>query len=557
MKISTKLLVPFVALALVMLLTIFFFHNQTGKITNNLRGGATQSYETTVVIYKDSIVNLMKLVLSMGLDPMYGPEPDALRGILDKLKTNKAISAAFFLDTDDKILASLQDTEDINSLGQALPREHEYKISAKKTYFEEIDNTLVYSGPFIDQGDYLGRIQVVFSLDQVAAIKSELNERVDNAEASVREKSILFAVVGSIIVVAMIVVVFFIIRIIVATINLVVDELRIMAMGDSDLTKRLPVTGKDEISVLSHNFNLFVEKLQGIIKEVVSGAQIVDDSSNNLTCLAKDMTKTSTNILTVSDSVSSSSEGMSTTMTTVAGAMDEASSNVNMIATAAVEMSTTVIEISQSSDKANEMTSEAVKQSQKSSGKISTLNETAQAIGSVTEVITEISEQTNLLALNATIEAARAGDAGKGFAVVANEIKELARQTAVATSKIKEQISRIQSATAETASEIQDGMEVIDNVNSLVDNMASAVEEQAATTQQIASSVANASAGILEINDQISETSNVSESISSEIANVSVVAREVTKSSQKVAESAEDLAGAARSLTGLVVRFTV
>ncbi len=39
----------------------------------------------------------------------------------------------------------------------------------------------------------------------------------------------------------------------------------------------------------------------------------------------------------------------------------------------------------------------------------------------------------NLLALNATIEAARAGDAGKGFAVVANEIKHLAKQTALAT----------------------------------------------------------------------------------------------------------------------------
>ncbi|MCP4296379.1 MAG: methyl-accepting chemotaxis protein [Proteobacteria bacterium] len=557
MKISTKLLVPFVGLALIILLTIYFFHNQTGKITHDLRGGATQSYETTMVLYKDSIVNLMNLILSIGLDPMYGPEPDALRGILSKLKTNKAVSAAFFLDTDDKILASLQGTEEINSLGEGLPPEHKYKVLVKKTYFEEIDNALVYSAPFIDQGDYLGRLQVEFSLNQIAAIKSELHERVDNAEASVKKKSILFAMVGCIVVVLMIVVVFFIIRIIVATINLVIDELRIMATGDSDLTKRLPVIGKDEISILSHNFNLFVEKLQGIIKEVVSGAQIVDDSSINLTSLANHMTETSSSILTASDNVSSSSEGMSTTITTVAGAMDEASSNVNMIATAAVEMSSTVVEISQNSDRANEMTTAAVKQSKRSSGKISTLNETALAIGNVTEVITEISEQTNLLALNATIEAARAGEAGKGFAVVAKEIKELARQTAVATGKIKVQISSIQSATAETANEIQDGMEVIDNVNTLVDNMALAVEEQAATTQQIASSVANASAGILEINDQINETSSVSESISSEIANVSIVAREVTESSQRVAESAESLAGAARSLTGLVVRFTV
>ena len=75
------------------------------------------------------------------------------------------------------------------------------------------------------------------------------------------------------------------------------------------------------------------------------------------------------------------------------------------------------------------------------------LGRSANEIGKVVDVIKGIAAQTNLLALNATIEAASAGDAGKGFAVVANEVKELAKQTAGATEKIRGQVEGMQANT--------------------------------------------------------------------------------------------------------------
>ncbi|WP_305782451.1 methyl-accepting chemotaxis protein [Symbioplanes lichenis] len=82
-------------------------------------------------------------------------------------------------------------------------------------------------------------------------------------------------------------------------------------------------------------------------------------------------------------------------------------------------------------------------------------------IGKVVELIATIAKQTNLLALNATIEAARAGEAGRGFAVVASEVKDLANETATATSEIGGQVSGIREGTRSAVSAIEEMQQLI------------------------------------------------------------------------------------------------
>ena len=121
-----------------------------------------------------------------------------------------------------------------------------------------------------------------------------------------------------------------------------------------------------------------------------------------------------------------------------AKASGEASVNVQSVASAAEELSASINDIS----KTGLTHAAAGRQPRRRSGaggrtaRFRDWRKTANRIGEVVELISDIAAQTNLLALNATIEAARAGEAGKGFAVVASEVKSLASQTAKATEEI-------------------------------------------------------------------------------------------------------------------------
>lgn len=124
---------------------------------------------------------------------------------------------------------------------------------------------------------------------------------------------------------------------------------------------------------------------------------------------------------------------------------------VNLAFNAVDQAVTTSEQTSQVTSNAVHVLESAVQTSKDIAARVQTATQTgnelkvqSKSIVDIVVTIRSIADQTNLLALNAAIEAARAGDAGRGFSVVADEVRNLASNTAEATTEIARVVEQTQ-----------------------------------------------------------------------------------------------------------------
>ncbi len=345
--------------------------------------------------------------------------------------------------------------------------------------------------------------------------------------------------------------------IVVNPVNQTMLAIKDIAQGEGDLTKRLNASSRNEIGELSRWFNVFIERLQTIVRKISATSGAIDSSSTLLSRISESLLNDSGATSSMAASVTGASEEMNTNLASVVQSMEDASANAHMVASAAEEINSTIHGISQNAEKARDVSRDAVNQAGEASKNMADLGTAVDKIGKVTETITDISDQTNLLSLNATIEAARAGEAGKGFAVVANEIKELAKQTASATLEIKTLIEAVQNTTGKTGDDITRISEVISGVNETVGSIAVAVEEQTATTSEIATNITQTSESIRIVNETVNQSSALASNIAGDIAQVSTASRNIEDNSRNIEQYAQELMQHSTELNEIVSGFKV
>ena len=217
---------------------------------------------------------------------------------------------------------------------------------------------------------------------------------------------------------------------------------------------------------------------------------------------------------------------------TVAAMSNTTLEDIHAVAAASEELSASIRGVTEQIAATTRIINTASDQAGEADQRILALAAASKRIDEVVGLIAAIAAQTNLLALNATIEAARAGEAGKGFAVVASEVKNLAAQTAKATSEISDQVASIQRETDGAVSAIRTIVATIGDVEGLSRGIAEGVEQQSAATDEIARTVRRVAD---QTADVVARINRVNGSMSSTLAQVTAMTTGVGGTAEMVA----------------------
>ena len=342
-------------------------------------------------------------------------------------------------------------------------------------------------------------------------------------------------------------------------------------VANNDLTSVVELKDKTEVGALAASFNTMTSNLRQLVQEVVHATENLSASAEELASGSEQSTLSAQQVAEAIEQIAQGANDQAKKLEEIAQVVDQlviangkVEENASSTANSAQLMNQRAKE-SQQNIRLSKDKMDVIRTSVDNSNSIlAQLDDKLSEIGKITGIIGEIVDQTNLLALNASIEAARAGEHGRGFAVVADEVRKLAEQSGEAAKQISKIVKDIQAnsrvavnSMAESIKEVEEGQELILDINTQIDTLMAEIEMVAQRSQNISNVLSEQYSHIDNIVRMVQDISSISQETAAGTQEVSASTEEQTATMESISSSAQELAKLAENLAMLVNKFKV
>lgn len=540
-SLKVLILVPVFILGILSVLSNVMAVNNIRKVNRNASRIADDCMNSISEL--SAIENETESIHKLGLSHIIATDLNTMIAIVEEMQTEQET-----LEQELEDYRKYVEPEDESS--------YETVVSNYETMKYELGNLMAYSA--------LGKNTEAYALANGAvsessmAIQNEINvmkEHANTAASDAREKlsdvylgalvsnGIIIAISVTLLMVALYCVIRFVIKPILATNKDISDIISGIDKGEGDLTRRVAVLSNDEIADLGNGINLFMDKLQQILKMIIENTNHMENVVREVGESVATSNDSATDLSAMTEELSATMQDVGHSVSVINNNTENVRGDVEMIAHKSGEINEFSKEMKANADKMEsdarnnmDKTNETIGIILEGLGKAIEDSHSVGQVTSLTDEILNISSQTNLLALNASIEAARAGEAGKGFAVVADEIRGLADSS-------RETANRIQQINSVVVAAVNN---LSDNANELVGYIQNAIlpefeafVESGVKYRDNASYIENAMQEFTAKTDMLKK-------------NIDEIALSISAITTAVDEGAEGINGAAKSTQNLV-----